>query len=343
MSILDVAHLLASNKTLHRSFRECRHCLKDVERAGRALIVSPPGTPRAFTVTGASFPLELHLPQRNFFSTLFQAVYGLLDIPLERRLLYGRINYLFRIWVTSADNLLDGEDKIALPVKLPEDSRVMRQVVAIMAADRILTLFLDEAVASKVITVSQAKSLADGTLQVLLPSAAEEASEERGITKRPPPEYVLGTIHQLKTAILFHLPLFGPTRIDKGLDPKVLLACREGLGDFGLGCQILDDIRDMARDHVEARHNYVLSWMAHESPAAQRKLKAMNVTEVDRVIFHEFPDDSAAAARLGRDHLLNGLHRLNDAGLGFDDAGIEPLVMWMFKALDIEAAGKWVK
>jgi hypothetical protein len=169
---------------LRSSFEECRRCLKDVEKASATVLVSPETTPKEFIVSAAPFPVQMYLSHRNMFSTLFQAVYAMLDIARDRRLLYGRINYLFRIWVTSADNLLDGEDALSLPISIPKDSRVMRQVVAIMSADRILARLLDEAVSDGTITREEVRIISDGTLQVLLPSAAEEASEEIAVKLR---------------------------------------------------------------------------------------------------------------------------------------------------------------
>ena len=344
MLILDISRAFSVNKVLHSSFDECRLCLRDVEKAGREVVISPSLTQKEFIIRAGSLPPEMYMPHRNFFSALFQAVYGFLHIPLERRMLYGRINYLFRIWVTSADNLLDGEDKVSFSVKMPVDSRVMRQVVIIMAADRILARFLDDAVSGGIITREEARIVSDGTLQVLLPSAAEEASEEGGIEKRPSPEYVLNTIHQLKTGLLFHLPLFGPERIEKDHDRRVLADCRLGLGQFGLGCQLLDDMRDLARDHLQKRQNYALSLMAHQHPSAMKRLRAMEGTlSVDQSIFFEFKDQLAPVARMGYDHMLEGLRHLNQCGLGLKEEYVEAVVLWMFKALDVEKSAGWLK
>ncbi len=344
MPILDIARVFAANKVLRSSFHECRLCLKDVEKAGRSLVVSPLATPKEFMISAASFPVHFYLPHRNFFSTLFQTVYGFLGIPKERRMFYGRINYLFRIWVTSADNLLDGEDKISLAIKMPVDSRVMRQVVALMAADRILGQFLDDAVSREIITRDQSLVISSGTLQVLLPSAAEEASEEKGIVRRPRPEYVLNTIHQLKTALLFHLPLFAPQQIEKDLDHQVLESCRQGLGQFGLGCQLLDDIRDLARDHMERRHNYALSLITHQSVVAVKRLRAMEgALSVDRAIFSKFPDELAPVAQMAHDYMLEGMRHLNACGLALGEETAHQVALWMFKALDVEKARGWLK
>ncbi|MBF0594239.1 MAG: hypothetical protein HQL22_04660 [Candidatus Omnitrophica bacterium] len=343
MPMIDIARVFATNKVLHSSFAECRHCLKDVETAGQSIVLSPALTPKEFVISASAFPASMYLPQRNFFSAVFQAIYFFLKIPPERRILYGRINYLFRIWVTSADNLLDNEDKVSFAINMPVDSRVMRQVVVIMAADRIMARFLDEAVANGVISPEGACSISDGTLQVLLPSAAEEASEEKGIIKRPDPAYVLNTIHHLKTGLLFHLPLFGPERIETNLDHRLLTACREGLGNFGLGCQLLDDMKDMARDHIDQRHNYTLSLLAHEYPSAVRRLQGMEKKiSVEQSIYAEFAGELTPVARMAYRYMIDGLGKLNDCGLGLTPALSRAVALWMFKALDVDDARSWL-
>ncbi len=343
MLFLDISRTFIVNKVLQSSFAECRQCLSDVEKAGKEVVISPALTHREFMIRAGALPPEMYLPHRNFFSALFQAVYGFLDISPERRRLYGRINYLFRIWVTSADNLLDGEDKISFSVKMPVDSRVMRQVVVIMAADRILARFLDDAVSGGIITREEARTVSDGTLQVLLPSAAEEASEEGGVVKRPSPEYVLNTIHQLKTGLLFHLPLFGPERIEKNPDRRVLADCRQGLGQFGLGCQLLDDIRDLARDYLQQRQNYALSLIAHRHAPALARLKIMeSAMTLEDPLFLKFQDELTPVARMGHDLMLEGLQYLNRCGLGLKEEYARAVVRWMFKALDVEKSARWV-
>lgn len=164
--------------------------------------------------------------------------------------------------------MLDDEDKITIPVELGAKSHVMDNVVALMTADRILTALLLRSVESGELTAEQAYLLSKGTLQALLPSAAQEASEESGIEKRPAADRVLNSIHRYKTGILFHIPFVGPNLIEKNEDWDVVKASRinAALLDFGLGCQLLDDIRDLARDMIEKRNNYLLSVLSERSP-----------------------------------------------------------------------------
>ena len=297
-------------------------------------LASPADTPAAYVVRPGPLP-EANLNWRkNIFSTLFQSVYHLMDVPAPRRRLYGKLIHLFRIWVTSADNLLDGEDKEVVQMIMPGSARVMRQVVAVMAADRVLAEILNDAVAAGTLSAAQRDELARESLRRLLPSAAQEATEEGGIAVRPPPEDVLGVIHRIKTGLLFNVAFVGPEIVEP-------LACarterlREGLMDFGLGCQVLDDVRDMARDLLEKRHNYVLSVLAHQAPDRLNELAARAQSVADR-LYLDVPQYALPAARRGFDLLVSGLRTLGEAGLGYDGAQAESMARAMFPVLDLE-------
>ncbi|OHB44108.1 MAG: hypothetical protein A2178_02780 [Planctomycetes bacterium GWC2_49_10] len=134
---------------LRSAFEEYRECLKEVQGNFAYLFECSAGRDGQFEVKLGEFPDDQMQLRRNLFSTLFQSVYHILEIEPARRILYGQINHLFRIWVTSADNLLDKEDKVVLPIELPGRSHVMHQVVAVMAADRVLAKILHEAVSDR--------------------------------------------------------------------------------------------------------------------------------------------------------------------------------------------------
>ena len=326
--------LFETGRIARAALREQQECIREIHVRLAAHLATPAGTPAAYEVRPGPLP-EANLNWRkNIFSTLFQAVYHLMDVPAPRRLLYGKLIHLFRIWVTSADNLLDGEDKEVVPVVLPGHARVMRQVVAVMAADRVLAEILNDAVAAGTVTAAQRDDLSRESLCRLLPSAAQEATEEGGIAVRPPPEEVLGVIHRLKTGLLFNVAFVGPEIVEP-------LACarterlREGLMDFGLGCQVLDDVRDMARDLLEQRHNVVLSALAHGHPALLDQLARQAQSPADR-LYLSAPAVVLPIARQGFDLLVSGLRTLGEAGLGYDGAQAESMARAMFPVLDLE-------
>lgn len=334
--LIDIENLWQHESLLKTAFDEYKRCIKAVFKEAQILLIAPPRTPIEFEVRLGAIPDEFYALKKNLFSTLFQSVYHLLKIPESRRLLYGKLNHLFRIWVTSADNLLDNEDKIVVPIEIAGSSRVMRQVISVMLADRILNAVTDQAVHDRTLTENQASLLSQKTLEVLLPSAAEEASEENGITHRPDADYVLNTIHRLKTGLLFHVPFLCPDTIETDLDKKTLTLCKEGLMSFGIGCQILDDIRDIAKDHLEKRHNYVLSKLFADNPLYITKLNDIeSVIGVDSNIFNLFPDVVHPAADKALQYLTDGLLSLGSAGLGINQNAARLLGLGMFEILGV--------
>jgi hypothetical protein len=332
----EIENLWQQGQYLKAAFDEYKLCIKAVFKEARTILQSPAQTPLEFDVRLGMIPDEFYMLRRNLFSTLFQSVYHLLQIREDRRLLYGKLNHLFRIWVTSADNLLDNEDKIVVPIEITGSSRVMRQVISIMLADRVLKNITDQAVRDKIINEDQASLLTHKSLQILLPSAAEEASEENGITHRPDAEYVLNTIHRLKTGLLFHIPFLGPDTIETNIDKNTLTFCKEGLMSFGLGCQILDDIRDIAKDHLEMRHNYVLSKLYADYPLYVAKLQRIEPDiNVSSNIFGLFPDAVYPAADKAKELLTGGLMSLGSAGLGINRTAAKFLSRGMFEILGV--------
>jgi hypothetical protein len=96
-------------KLLQSSFGEHKQCMHCIYSKIDSLLQSPDGTLPEFYVSMDKIPKSFFALRKNLFSTLFMSSYHMLDIPKERRLLYGKLNHLFRAWVTSADNLLDDE------------------------------------------------------------------------------------------------------------------------------------------------------------------------------------------------------------------------------------------
>lgn len=330
--------ILSTGRITRAALQEQQVCIREVHERLAPYLRTPADTPAAYVVRAEPLPESWLSWRKNLFSTLFQSVYHLMGIPASRRALYGKMIHLFRIWVTSADNLLDDEDKLVVPMTMPGSSRTMRQVVAIMAADRVLADILNEAVQQGLLTPGQRDELLVESLRRLLPSAAQEATEEGGITSRPAPGYVLDVIHRLKTGLLFNLAFVGPDVVEPSQVPQVSRALREGLMAFGLGCQVLDDIRDMARDLLEGRHNYVLSTIAHEAPALLEELRAEARTPADR-LYLAVPQVVLPVARRGLDLMVSGLRAMGEAGLGCDGEQAGLMGRAMFGMLDLEDLG----
>jgi len=320
------------------AFDEQRIAIESVYGTADRVLRVPSDTPAEYTVSMEPIPDSFYALRKNIFSTLFQSMYHLMDCAPQHRLFYGKLIHLFRIWVTSADNLLDDEDKVVIPIQMPGSSRVMRQVVSIMTADRIFQQLLAEGRETGALTPAQAQELSERSLQILLPSAAQEASEEAGITDRPDPEHVLNVIHRYKTGILFNVAFLGPEVIEPHLDRERAAALKEALLQFGIGCQILDDIRDLARDYIEQRHNYLLStlWTNGVGVSFSPDDWATRKLDIKDRLYLEVLPIAVPAARRGFGMMRDGLTTLGDMGLGIRPKLAEKLAASMFKVLDLQ-------
>lgn len=324
-----------TGRLLGKAFSEQERCMSAVYALAAEIVRPPQGGAPEYDIRLGDIPSAFFTLRKNIFSTLFYSLYLVLGIPHSRRVLYGKLNHLFRMWVTSADNLLDDEDKCVLPLVMPGSSRVMREVVVIMAADRVLGRVLNEAVVKQTLTARQADALSEESLRCLLPSAAQEASEEGGIGERPESAYVLDTVHVLKTGLLFNIPFLGIDVIETGLDGERILRLKRALMLFGGGCQILDDVRDVARDFVERRHNYVLSVLARAQPEVLKAWEGSQIKPGDR-LYREVLPESLAAALLGFQKLVEACEVLRSEGVVVRGAPIRKLALSMFTALDVE-------
>ncbi len=328
-----IGNMWKQGRVLRSAFREHKACMRSVYAIADDIVQTPDGTPSEFSVCVDRVPASFYSIRKNLFSVLFMSIYMMLDVREERRALYGKLNQLFRTWVTSADNLLDNESKVVIPLKINGESHIMREVVAIMTADRVLARLLSDSVRDGVISTDESNRLSELSLQVLLPSAAQEASEESGVLVRPDPEYVFSTIHRYKTGLLFHIPLLGPESIECGINQSALSAIKSGLMNFGLGCQLLDDVRDVGRDLRENRHNYVLSLLQRDFSEKYERL--VSATAADR-LYHHLPEVVMPTARRGLSVMRQGLGELNAVGLGIDNSSVDFLATSMFKVLDLE-------
>ncbi len=324
----------SSGPVLPAAFAECRTCITDVQTEARA-VLDAGGLPSPARL--APLPrAQLTLP-RNLFSTLFQSSYHLLGVPPARRLLYGKLNHLYRVWVTGADNLLDNEDKQVLPLIMPGRSRVMRQVVSIMCADRVLARLLRNAVHDTVLPETAASRISDLSLRVLLPSAAQEGGEEGGARRDVTSRTMLQTVHRRKTALLFSAPLAVARALEPDLDRDRLHSCQHALESLGLGCQVLDDIRDIARDLLENRHNYVLALIRQRRFASSRAVlrTLRSGLTVEDAIHPHLPEVVQPAARTAHDLLTAALAELAEAGLGVTPAAQTQMAATFFTILGV--------
>lgn len=226
-------------------------------------ILEPCGV-RLKTPGEASFAL-----QHNFFSILFLYSYFRAGIPPQRRILYAATLQCLRGMVTGCDNLLDDEYKPTLDTDIPATGYRFRSVVDIMVSDRVLFQVLMSAAEKNEIAIDKVLPASAASMKTMTRSGVEEAEEEAGISVILEPEAILKTIHHLKTGILFQCPWDIPLTIESVAQER-LTPLLEGLYQIGLGCQIMDDMVDMAVDIQSGRHNYLVSLIHHGSNLVEK-------------------------------------------------------------------------
>jgi hypothetical protein len=261
--------------------------------------------------------------RHNYFSVLFIALFDLLDLPAEKRRFYARLNHCYRAWVTACDNLLDDELKELFPTDLPAGAQIFKSVHSLLLADRIFFAFLQAAIAAGTLTAAEADTLLNISLTAISASGREEAMEEDGVTEELPPERILTEIHRPKTGQLFTAPLQAPLvlgDIDKD-DPQVA-AFLEGLEQFGIGCQILDDLSDLGADLSAGKYNFLAATIRHGKSDAEKKRlgdltrrAASENLAAQSGLYRRFPEAAKIALRAGIDRLDAALKRLADGGL----------------------------
>ncbi len=212
--------------------------------------------------------------QKNFFSTLFLAVYRAIGIPAERRLFYGVINHCLRGIVTGTDNLLDNEYKEMLPLGFADEAIRFKSVMHILLFDRFL--FQYPLLKKEILGLEpeQALILQKKLFAALVPIGAGEAREEQGVVQILPPAELLQSVHMYKGGKLLCLSFVAPRFLEQQLNGRLAVA-EEGIFSIGLALQVIDDLTDFYEDTAARNHNYLASVIAYEGEEREReKLQA---------------------------------------------------------------------
>jgi len=209
------------------------------------------------------FKKDLVEMERNLFSILFITCTQPFALTPTKNLFYARINHCLRALVTGCDNLLDDEYKEVIPFALEGSGSKFRSVMTIMTADRLIADLAATEMANDNLSLNKFKELSRMVMTVLTPSGIEE-HEEESLTELaiPTPEEIIEKVHHRKTGLLFRAPLDLIAGLENGHN-KNTLKLTEGLRLFGLGCQLLDDLKDAGADLSERRYNAVISYARH--------------------------------------------------------------------------------
>lgn len=257
----------------------------------------------------ATFSLRM-----NFFSLLFLYSYQRAGIPRYRRILYAATLQCLRGMVTGCDNLLDDEYKQTLDTDIPATGHRFRSVVDIMVSDRVLFQILMDAASRHELALDQVLHASAASMKTMTRSGIQEAAEERGITVILKPKEILQSIHHFKTGILFQCPWDIPLTIEK-VSEKKRAPLLEGLYRIGLGCQIMDDMVDMAGDIQSRKHNYLVSLIRHganpvEKERLEKSMQPSSRTDAAAIRCDRYPEALGQASGTSHQLLDAGLHAL---------------------------------
>lgn len=210
--------------------------------------------------------------EKNLFSTLFLAITSTLGFDNEKIKFYGLVNHCLRTLVTGCDNILDDEYKEVIPFNLKGDGIKFRSVLMIMVADRILANLANEQLEMGNLTLTKSKLLSSSVLSALIPSGLEEHEEESGlINEVATKEKMLINVLYRKTGQLFESPIRVIEMMGDIEKEKSDFIC-ETLRLFGIGCQLLDEIKDVEEDLAAKGHNMVVSIAYYGKNKKEREL-----------------------------------------------------------------------
>jgi hypothetical protein len=267
-------------------------------------------------------PPRLKKLRHNYFSVLFAACLIKLGIKGPRLSLYVRINHCLRAWVTACDNLLDNELKEMIQTDLPEAAHVFKSVHTLLVTDRVFFSFVFKALNEGIISREEVSTLVRVSLAAITESGKEEAGEEGGISFTDlTPEQIIGEVHSLKAGKLFLSPLAAPDALGDIRDREAFGHMQSGLYHFGIACQILDDLADLAIDMQDRKHNYLAAQITSGRDRAERELFT-SLLERKTIpggtkLYRKFPEALANAREKMTELFTYSLDELKLGGLPF--------------------------
>ncbi len=202
--------------------------------------------------------------EKNLFSILFTAV--IINLGINRELIpfYTLSVHCMRALVTGCDNILDDEYKEVIPFRFGENGKIMKSVFMIMTADRIISGLALEKYRDGAISYEKASNLSPSVIRVLSDSGTEENEEEgfRSQYDYPEPDIMIDNYLYRKTGTLFEAPVNLLTEMGE-ITSEEAETSRTMLSLFGIGCQLLDEIKDFREDILSGGPNMVASLMRH--------------------------------------------------------------------------------
>jgi len=272
-------------------------------------------------------PLEpkSHSLRRNLFSTLFLMAVEAAGVAGEKLPFYAMVIQCLRVQVTGCDNLLDDEYKSAIPFALEGGGIRFRSVLTIMTGDAVLGELVAEEVAAGRFDCQMAGRLLAAVLAVLIPSGIEEHEEEsRQEQGTPSVERMLAEVHYRKTGLLFEAPVRLVEKMQDA-DPERVARIAKALATFGVGCQIFDDLKDVADDLHFQKHNLVVSAACYgEDPQERERISALpeqglSMAEAERLA-KQLPEARRRCLGLAIEHFQRAQQAFSDCLPAFGQA-----------------------
>lgn len=275
-------------------------------------------------------PPDFQAPEKNMFSTLFLSVILHLFKQSPFIPLYAFINQCMRAWVTGCDNLLDDEYKTIFPFAIKEKGCRIPSVFTLLLTDRALSQFMIE----KFNTPELIKKVQTHSFRLLVPCALEECGEEMRPVEILHPFDILSKIHLEKTALLFSAPLGIPELLES-FETSLLQKAKEALQYFGHACQILDDVKDMAADLVQGRHNYLISLEADRLGQKKWLEELRENKDHEWSSWEKYPDAFEKATWQCEEYFYKSFEAFNEIGMQLMPSEMEAWIHLMFSLLKI--------
>ncbi|SHI52681.1 Polyprenyl synthetase [Malonomonas rubra DSM 5091] len=269
-------------------------------------------------------PEEYFSMERNLFSTLFLLALEASGVASEKMPFYAMVNQCLRVQVTGCDNLLDDEYKSVIPFSMAGEGIRFRSVLTIMTGDAVLAMLAADEVASGRFDAQAAKCLLSAVLAVLIPSGIEEHEEERrGERVMLSVEQMLKEIHYRKTGLLFEAPVRLAAKM-RDVDSQRAEQVAKALSTFGIGCQILDDLKDIADDLYFNKHNLVVSVAHYGASEAERDsisafVEKRGSLEDARLLANQLPAAKKRCWELAVDYFQRAQHDFSRLMPAFGD------------------------
>lgn len=264
--------------------------------------------------------------QRNFFSILFLSLFETLGIAEGRQEKYGLILHAVRGIVTSADNIVDREDKGAVKL-IGCSGRTIPNIMLILLQDGLL----HQAIHDLSDNVALRNAARTALMEALTAIAREEGAEEEGADITLLPDEVLGEIHSFRGGKLLQLAFVVP-KVFEVESSDGIEAAMEGIHHIGMALQILDDVTDLAEDIANRNHNILRSWIVHLGPDGYLDNAALMKCSADELTFPERLFPQATREVIGRSMAtaMEGFEILRRMGYPVDNETALGLIEMLF-------------